>query len=103
MANKPDQVMLQKIYVPAFVKSCALRGVQLTDADLPSALQIVDRLRQVHANDLQKQSQQVTGVIKSAAAALDQHLGLAAPVRDTRDVSAFLQDPEIVAALNTAG
>jgi uncharacterized protein YjgD (DUF1641 family) len=95
-----DQVLFDKIYVPAFVEKCAEFGVQLSQADLPGAMQIVDRLHRVAAAQTQEKSAQATGLIKAAAADLDVKLGLAvAPARGEFDVSSLLKDPAISAAL----
>ena len=63
-------------------------------------MQIVDRLHRVNASQQQEKSAQATSLIKLAAVELDQKLGLApVPERGAVDVTPFLKDATIVAAL----
>jgi hypothetical protein len=94
-------VLSCKVYLPEFIKACAARGIEpQNEEQLDALLNIAQavRVQEMKTASAQTGQSEVDPLIKAAAAAQQ----LAGIEQDT-GVAAYLQDPDVSAALEAGG
>jgi len=105
--NEQDvEVLMESVYLPAFIKSCAANGVPIQDEQgLRSALDIAARLNYLEVAEAQTAASTTSALMKQASDVLGdqfQEMGLSSPTEASaveKQASAVC-DPRVLAALN---
>ena len=94
-------VLFQKVYLPAFMKAAAERGIVPTnDAELHDMLKIAAMLRLQESAAVEEQAAQTAGVLHKAAAVLETAtFGEASNEKQAEALDAIANDPEVKQAL----
>lgn len=97
-AQQAQQVLMEDVYIPAFVEKCAEAGLSLDREALGTALETVAMLKHANTHDS-------AGLAKSAAADLREAMGLPQPEELEKEAqrrektAEFATDERIAAAL----
>lgn len=109
MSDKTDnpeqavEVLMESIYLPAFIKSCVENGVPINDEQsLHSALDIAAKLNYLEVAEVQNTASAAGGLMKQASDVLSDQfteMGLEQPVQEKK-ASSTVNDERVLNALN---